>query len=566
MRRCSSSPDAAWRRKDKIGRATPEKFLKSSAATWPGSGFFSSSAAATARQAEIEREVHGVLRPARALLDTGWQANDLGKLTEAKAAADRAVDIAQSGKATAAVQEQASAFQAEAEARLERARRNHTLLETLLDVSVPPNRNNYRPGSIEQFAEDQRSDQQYADAFRRWGLDVDGTEEAEVVARLWQEPEAVRQEVLAGLDSWMLQRRRQNRPEAQWRRLYWIADRLDRGDRRQLRALLVGQTPPRPESVAGLVGARSPWSALWELARGSKWRRLQPLNHEVGAETPVLTVALLAQANRDVGDVTAAERVLRRALAARPDQVVLLDALGRLLQQQWPLRLAEAIECFRAARARRPGLGFTLGRVLLLAGRAEEAEDVFREMVRRQPGNPGAHVDLGIALFVRNKWREAEAANRRAIALEPDHSGTYNNLGGILRQQKRLGEAEVAFRKAIALAPGLVEAHLNLGLALQRQAQFKDALAALQKGYELLHVRDPRRAQARQLVMQCRRQLRLDVRYGAARCAALAGCGQGKDAARMDGEERARWRRQARDWLGADLAWWGKAVDKVSAQ
>jgi serine/threonine-protein kinase len=53
-----------------------------------------------------------------------------------------------------------------------------------------------------------------------------------------------------------------------------------------------------------------------------------------------------------------------------------------------------------------------------------------------------------------------------------------------------------------------------------------------------------------------------DHRYNAACAAALAGCGQGKDADKLDGKERARLRRQALDWLRADLTAWGHWLDK----
>src|SRR5204862_2131638 len=43
-------------------------------------------------------------------------------------------------------------------------------------------------------------------------------------------------------------------------------------------------------------------------------------------------------------------------------------------------------------------------------------------------------------------------------------------------------------------------------------------------------------------------------RYFAACSAALAAAGKGKDAAKLDEKERARLRKQARDWLRADLA------------
>src|SRR5262249_54469091 len=52
-----------------------------------------------------------------------------------------------------------------------------------------------------------------------------------------------------------------------------------------------------------------------------------------------------------------------------------------------------------------------------------------------------------------------------------------------------------------------------------------------------------------------------DGRYNAACAAAPAGCGQGEDADQLDEQERAPWRRQALDWLRADLAHWTKAVE-----
>jgi serine/threonine-protein kinase len=50
-------------------------------------------------------------------------------------------------------------------------------------------------------------------------------------------------------------------------------------------------------------------------------------------------------------------------------------------------------------------------------------------------------------------------------------------------------------------------------------------------------------------------------RYNAACNAALAGCGHGKDVPQPDDKERARWRKQALDWLRADLASWTKLME-----
>ena len=51
------------------------------------------------------------------------------------------------------------------------------------------------------------------------------------------------------------------------------------------------------------------------------------------------------------------------------------------------------------------------------------------------------------------------------------------------------------------------------------------------------------------------------VRYNAACVALLAAAGRGKDADKLEDKERARLRRQAMDWLQADLALWNKLAD-----
>jgi serine/threonine protein kinase/tetratricopeptide (TPR) repeat protein len=444
---------------------------------------------ARARQSQSAREARGVLERARRLLQEGWQAHDLAKLKEARAEGDRAVDIARSGEANAAVQQEAVDFRVEAGARLARAEKNQALLAALLDVSAPQETKPYasdEKGQMIALAEPS-VDEQYAAAFRRWGLDVDGTAEPEVLARLREEPEAMVQEVIAGLDSWMQERRRQQRPEAEWRRLVRLAEQLDRSDRRrQLRALLLGEAPPRVERVAGMVGAESPWLAAWALTQDRAWQRLRAVREQVDPATePVLTVVLLARACSAVGDAAGAEEVLRQAVTARPDQVVLLDALGRLLEQQGPSRLGEAIECYRAVRARRPDLGDTLAKALGKAGRAAEEEAVLRDLVRQQPDNPEMWGNLGVVLAHQQKLGEAEAAFHKAIALKPNFAWAYNDLGIVLRDQKMLGEAEAAYRKAIGLQPDLFQAYNNLGNVLREQRKLGEAEAAYRKAIDL---------------------------------------------------------------------------------
>jgi tetratricopeptide (TPR) repeat protein len=442
--------------------------------------------AARARQAQTDQEVRGVVGRGRGLLEEGWHAADLAKLTEARAEGNRAVDIARSGGASDAVQQEAEAFQEDAALRLVRVKKDRALLGAVLDVSAPQETSNYiqdKAGRILLLVQPS-ADEQYAAAFRHWGLDLDGTAEADVGERLPREPDVVVQELIAGVDAWMVERRRQKRPEAQWRRLFRVADRLDHSDQhRRLRALLVGGPPLRAEVVAGLVGSGLPWAALWELARGKDWRELLEVRKDIDPQKEaVLTVVLLALAAVEMGDTAGAEEVLRQAAAARPEQVVLLMALGKLVERE---RLEEAIGYYRAARSQRPSLGIGLNNSLVRAGRATQGEEVLQGLALRQPDNPAIHFYLGVNLSRQQKHGKAEAAYRKVITLQPDFAKAHNNLSAALNEQRKHGEAEAASRRALALQPDVAEAHTNLGHALYGQGKPGAAAAAFRRAIAL---------------------------------------------------------------------------------
>jgi hypothetical protein len=55
--------------------------------------------------------------------------------------------------------------------------------------------------------------------------------------------------------------------------------------------------------------------------------------------------------------------------------------------------------------------------------------------------------------------------------------------------------------------------------------------------------------------------MQAENRYNAACAAALTGAAKGDDQPPLDEKEKVRWRKQALDWLRADLAFWSKQVE-----
>jgi serine/threonine-protein kinase len=204
------------------------------------------------------------------------------------------------------------------------------------------------------------------------------------------------------------------------------------------------------------------------------------------------------------------------------------------------------------------------------------AEAEWRAAIRLDPRFAPPHNALGLDLYRQGKLREAEAEYRSAIRLDPKNATVHYNLGIVLEDQGRFEEAKKEYQQAvdlglqdaavglrqcdrfIALAPRLsavlrgddrpADAKEMLGFAELCYLPFERRLHAATRFYGEAFAADPKLAD----------NSKAGYRYNAACCAALAACGQGNDADKLDEKEKARLRRQALDWLQAELAAWAK--------
>jgi tetratricopeptide (TPR) repeat protein/serine/threonine protein kinase len=248
--------------------------------------------------------------------------------------------------------------------------------------------------------------------------------------------------------------------------------------------------------------------------------------------------------------------------------------------------------------------------------RLDEAINEYREAIRINKNYAEAHTNLGNCLWRKGDPDGAIREYRTALGINKDLFEAHRNLGVALRHKDQLDEAITEFLEAIRLKKENASAHDHLGLTWQAKGRLKDAVAEYREAIRLQknnvrakeHLRQAERlAQLQQrlpamlegkdetndavellvFAQLCQppygehhaaaarffgaafdvepklaEDLLAEHRYNAACASALAGCGQGKDADKLNDKERARLRRQALDWLRADLEAWGRLLDK----
>jgi tetratricopeptide (TPR) repeat protein/WD40 repeat protein len=306
-------------------------------------------------------------------------------------------------------------------------------------------------------------------------------------------------------------------------------------------------------------------------------------------------------------------REFRTSIDLDPKYAVPHNGVGNALYHKG--ELGAAIREYRTAIDLDPkypdahnGLGNALGE----KGQLDAAIQEYRAAIALDPKRAMADNGLGNALRDKGELDAAIREYRTAIDLGPRYAWPRNNLGNVLVDEGELDAAVQEYRTAIALDPKDAKVHGNLAAALLDLGQLAEAVQSERRCLELLRPEDTDRPSARRQLEKYQQILALDRRlpailegkdrpandaerlalgrlcvlryqkryaascrfygeafahnarladdmqepdrYNAACAAALAGSGKGNDAAGLDEKERARLRRQALDWLRADLA------------
>jgi tetratricopeptide (TPR) repeat protein len=264
----------------------------------------------------------------------------------------------------------------------------------------------------------------------------------------------------------------------------------------------------------------------------------------------------------------------------------------------------------------------TRGNCYYQRGEYQNALADCNRAIERLPTNAFAWRTRGYVWLALGDHEKAIADCRKAVELAPKDPWTHGCLGDVLLNANRTQEAIASYRNALALDKNLPEVQGGLATALQKQGDFREALKVMRRAHELPSPRPDWAPNSAQWVRQLERLVELDerlpdcltgktkpaspeegvelaelcirkqlyhaavrfydaaftpisprtapligaYRYNAACAAALAGCGQGKDAGKLDAKEREQLRRQALDWMRGSLESVGRLLDKTPAK
>ena len=211
-----------------------------------------------------------------------------------------------------------------------------------------------------------------------------------------------------------------------------------------------------------------------------------------GLEHPLI-LNLLALRHEQAGDLTAAEALLRRAVALDGADKAARNALGLCL-----LRLdrhAEALEQFEALAASDAALPFvhaSRGTALFALARVREAEAAFERAVQLDSRQPVALAGLARIASYRGAFRQARQWAEGALERLPGYPDAELSLAATdLGEQDPLG-AETRLRALLARADLNPEQRAFagglLGDALDAQGRTQDAFAAYTDSNEVQRV------------------------------------------------------------------------------
>jgi predicted O-linked N-acetylglucosamine transferase (SPINDLY family) len=167
--------------------------------------------------------------------------------------------------------------------------------------------------------------------------------------------------------------------------------------------------------------------------------------------------------------------------------VAVAEALTIAREHHESGRLDMAEQIYREILRVEPGHADALCLLGVLAGQSgkyQQAVELLGEALRARD-HPVVHLNLGGAYIGLGNSQEAIACYHRALKLQPEYAEAYYGLGRAQLALRRLDEAAASFRRAVQLKPDYAEAHFSLGNVLADKGAQAEAAACYRQTLQL---------------------------------------------------------------------------------
>ena len=214
-----------------------------------------------------------------------------------------------------------------------------------------------------------------------------------------------------------------------------------------------------------------------------KWGLVRPTERDGEIVYAFPDLALIRQADAELGEGASFRAVLRHLLASRQGQLTFdfrLEAQPAKvleLRRVEPPPLAAMMGAAPLGDASNAHQYFTAASILDDGDPAnfDEAAAAYRRALEIDPYMVPALINLANIHYARDEIAEAQALYERAIALENDVFEAHFNLGNIFHDLGRYLEAQACYRDTLALNPAFADAHFYLAVTLEKNGQSPEA-------------------------------------------------------------------------------------------
>jgi O-antigen biosynthesis protein len=204
---------------------------------------------------------------------------------------------------------------------------------------------------------------------------------------------------------------------------------------------------------------------------------------EVDAESPFWVYRHLGFALSQVGDVDSAVAAYEKAVEFNPEDAETYLLLGKSLEtcENLPKASFSYQKAIELNPQQSTGVYISLGKVLSLSGKWDEAIDAYTLASQLEPANPDIYRLLAEAHAKHGTLDSAIANSQKAVTLQSSDWKIYHDIGDIFFELGNWKEAVILYNHSLEINPYFEWSYYNLGAALGQECKWEESLSAYQK-------------------------------------------------------------------------------------